>query len=103
MKHAILIAALVLGGCAGRSDIPPVVAAGPVFEPVRFECGGRPLPPDPAKVADAAASAAALYEERLGVWGQRCDNKLVSVGHELSAAGQITAAPAKGPTMGRAK
>ena len=99
MRFRLFALAIVLplAACA-KPELPAVIAAGPSFDGSRFDCGARPLPPDPAAVGVKCGSAAARYEERLGSWAQSCDNKLGSVGIELAAAGQVVtpAAATKG-------
>ena len=90
IRFVVLAAAgFVLAGCVTDQPPPPVISvAGPVFAATDFDCGKRPVPPNPASVANAG-SAAAHYENRLGTWGQHCSNQLSSVGHQLAGAGQV--------------
>jgi hypothetical protein len=96
MRNAISVALLAvsLGGCVTDQIAaviqPQITVDGPKFPAAEFNCGQKPIPPDPATAGDHAASDAAYYENRLAVWGQRCANKLHSVGAALNAAGQIT-------------
>jgi len=89
----IVIVGLCLAGCQTTTEVEPrlpdVTVSGPTFPASTFDCAVRPLPPDPDTVGNKAASAAAHYENRLGSWGQGCQNRLQSVGRELNAAGQV--------------
>jgi hypothetical protein len=88
----IIVGGLALAGCQTDQQAipaPQVTISGPIFPASRFDCGVRPLPPDPKQVGTQAASAAAHYENRLGAWGQHCSNQLHSVGSELKASGQL--------------
>lgn len=90
-RWIVLCLALVLCACAEAPKPAPIIATvqGPQFVAERFNCGQKPLPPDPHIVAIAAASMAARYEADLDYWGQHCANKLQAVGNELRAAGQV--------------
>jgi hypothetical protein len=84
----LLLCAMLLAGCA---SVPPpspieVTTSGPKFPRSQFDCGQRPLPPDPAK---ATGKTAAVHENRLGSWGEGCQGKLQSVGRTLDASGQV--------------
>lgn len=94
MRNLALLLALALAACAERSQSPPLRAgiSGPVFPASRFECGTRPLPPNPVTVGRAGGSAAIGYEGRLGTWGQHCANQLGAIGATLRAAGQVEGA-----------
>jgi hypothetical protein len=97
MRFALLMAtALVLAGCVTDQSAAPLTAevSGPVFSDNQFDCGQRPLPPDPNAVGPAAGSAAAHYENRLGTWGQSCANRITAIGAQLKAAGQVVTAGA---------
>lgn len=89
----VLPMTLALGGClmTAAPEVPPpqVTVSGPLFPAGQFDCGVRPLPPDPHAAGDRAASAAARYEDGLGTWGQHCSNKLRATGAALRAAGQV--------------
>lgn len=88
----VAVAAVALAGCETMQtehELPRIAVAGPIFPASRFNCGNRPVPPDPKRVGAKAASAAAKYEGDLKYWGQVCANKLQSVGKELDAAGQV--------------
>jgi hypothetical protein len=85
---AALAVTLALAGCA---TVPPpapisVTTSGPKFARSQFDCGKRPVPPDPAS---ATGKSAAVHENRLGAWGDGCDGKLQSVGRTLDASGQV--------------
>lgn len=85
-----LVAALALAGCGHtQPPAPQVKVSGPEFTPDQFDCGQRPIPPNLRKDPARAASATALHVSRLGTWGQRCANKLGSVGETLRGAGQV--------------
>ncbi|MDQ2080461.1 hypothetical protein RA307_09740 [Xanthobacteraceae bacterium Astr-EGSB] len=92
MRSLIVSLAVLVAGCA---SVPPpqvpvaVTVQGPAFAKSRFDCGAKPVPPDPGKVDRRGGSAAAAYEDRTEVWGQRCANRLKAVGAELDAAGQV--------------
>ncbi len=94
-RFAVLLAALPLAGCLTDQSPPPPVAvmvSGPKFAASRFNCGHKPVPPDPQAVGLKAGSAAARYEDDVATWGQHCSNRLQSVGGELKAAGQVVKA-----------
>jgi hypothetical protein len=78
----------VLAGCALASKPAPIGVSidGPKFPRSQFDCGSRPLPPDPAT---ATGKTAALHENRLGSWGEGCQGRLQSTGLALEAAGQL--------------
>lgn len=89
MKRLALLGLLLLAGCATASapaPAPIVEISGPKFTRGQFDCGTRPIPPDPAK---ATGKTAALHENRLGAWGDGCSNRLQSVGVTLEASGQV--------------
>lgn len=90
MKIPLILALLTLTGCAttGSTGTAPIVTVeGPKFTPGQFDCGRRPIPPNPDK--NGTGKAAAIYENKLAAWGQACSNKLGSVGVALSGAGQL--------------
>jgi hypothetical protein len=92
MRPVAILALLpiVLTGCVTTGEAPPpptVTVTGPTFTPGQFQCGTRPLPPDPDK--NGTGKAGALHDNRLGGWGEGCQNKLESVGAALAGAGQV--------------
>lgn len=99
LAGCLLAAAGLLAGCGPDASGPPAIALvkGPQFAAERFDCGrAHPAPPDPDIVpAEAVDRAAAGYEILLDAWGRSCRDRLRSVGAELKAAGQVTAAPLK--------
>lgn len=88
-----LALALFLAGCATSQQsapAPQVTVTGPLFASGDFDCGKRPLPPNPAALdAKRQGSAAAHYEGALRTWGQHCQNKLSAVSSQLGDAGQL--------------
>lgn len=88
MRLIAFVVALGLAGCSSSEPLKPLTAfvSGPKFPASQFDCGGRPVPPDPAK---ATGKTAARYENALGSWGQGCSDKLVSTGSVLKDAGQV--------------
>lgn len=91
MRALILPLALLLGGCPslpyGGADYKPIITiGGPQFQASQFECGERPSAPDPTK---ATGKTAAIYEARLGAWGEGCANRLQSIGSTLAGSGQV--------------
>ena len=89
MKPLIVLAALALAGCATVPDVPApsVEVAGPKFPRAQFNCGDKPLPPDPNR--KPTGKDGARYENRLAGWGQTCADKLQSTAVGLEGAGQI--------------
>lgn len=84
---AAIAAATALAGCASVPVPPPQVSiSGPTFARSQFDCGQRPLPPDPGQ---ATGKSAALHENKLGSWGEGCQSKLQSVGSVLESSGQV--------------
>lgn len=85
---ATLAICVLLAACA-TDQAPATVSttvSGPRFAAAQFDCGARPMPPDPA---GAGGKTAAKYENRLGAWGQGCQDKLQSTGRELDAAALV--------------
>lgn len=85
---AILISA-ALGGCATTqpAEKPSVSVEGPKFARSQFDCGEKPIPPDPA--TSPTGKAAARHDNALGAYGDRCQAQLSAVGMQLLAAGQV--------------
>jgi len=83
----------LLGGCVTDgptfAPVTQVTVRGPRFAASDFDCGKRPLPPDPKTVGKRGGSAAGRHENRLGTWGQGCANQLGAVGRTLRSAGQV--------------
>ena len=85
-----ILVLLALTGCitTGKKSLAPqVTVTGPTFTPGQFQCGDKPLPPNPDK--DGTGKAGALHENRLGGWGEGCRAKLESIGAALAGAGQV--------------
>jgi len=85
---ATLAICILLAACAtdqGPAAVSTTVS-GPRFAATQFDCGARPIPPNPA---GAGGKTAAKYENRLGAWEQGCQDKLQSTDRELDAAGQV--------------
>lgn len=86
-RLAILLSAAALAGCATAPIAPPVVdVQGPKFSASQFQCGGRPLPPNPDT---ATGKTAAKHENAIGAWGEGCADRLESIGAALAGAGQV--------------
>lgn len=90
MRWILLVGLVALGGCS-TTPLPKIDVSveGPKFAESQFDCGPRPLPPDPKNLGNRGGSAAVHYETNLLTHDALCQNKLTAIGNQLRDAGQV--------------